>query len=157
NQNLLEFKIRRAKWLLAASRFEIQARRFGIAAKAYNPNQPREPAGTPIGGRWARIAQNAPRGRGTGFVSVGGRLLEATPAQEARLIIAEAQAREAVRKVQELDPRWRPTPSMAETVEGAISTAQAEAREAQLRLQELGRMGIGPGPFAGDSIPARSS
>lgn len=125
----IELSIRRFRWLDAANAFEAKARQLGIAIRAYSPEQPREPAGTPIGGRWARIAQNSPRGRGAALVSVGGRLLEATPAQEARLIISEAQAREAVHRVQELDPKWRPSPSISETVEGAISTAQAEARE----------------------------
>ncbi len=78
-----------------------------------------------------------------------------TGGQAARLAVAEARAREAIARVREFDPNWRPTPSIRDTVEGRITTAEAEAREAQGRLSELARVGIGPGPFAGESIQAR--
>jgi hypothetical protein len=41
--------------------------------------------------------------------------------------------------VRELDPNWRPTPSLTETIEGEIAAAEAEAREAEARLTELAR------------------
>jgi hypothetical protein len=77
------------------------------------------------------------------------------PGQAARLAAAEARAQDAIRRVREIDPTWRPTPSLRTTPEGEIATAEAEAREAEARLQEFARNGIGPGPFAGESIPAR--
>jgi hypothetical protein len=53
-------------------------------------------------------------------------------------------------EVRERAPDWRPTPSLRENVEGEI-----RAREAEARFRELQRVGIGPEPFAGESIPAR--
>jgi hypothetical protein len=52
-------------------------------------------------------------------------------------------------------PIWRPTPFLAQGVEGQIRGIEGEAREAQARFFELQRAGIGPGRFAGESIPAR--
>lgn len=63
--------------------------------------------------------------------------------------------RAALRRVRELDPKWRPRPSAYETVEGEIAANQAATREAQARLAELQRLGIGPGSFAKESQPAR--
>jgi hypothetical protein len=77
------------------------------------------------------------------------------PGQAARLAVAEARAQDAIRRVREIDPTWRPTPSLRTTPEGEIATAEAEAREAEARFQEFARNGIGPGPYAGESIPAR--
>ncbi len=99
----------------------------------------------------AQYAQKVPRRPVAGG---GGRGPE-SPAQSARLAAVEAQARDAIARVRELDPNWRPTPSFSETVEGQIASAQAETREAQARLSTLSRAGIGPGPYAGESIPAR--
>jgi hypothetical protein len=82
---------------------------------------------------------------------------EITPGQGARLTIAEARARDAIRRVREIDPNWRPTPSFKESAEGLIRTYESEAREAEARIAELARAGIGPGPFAGESIAARGS
>jgi hypothetical protein len=71
------------------------------------------------------------------------------------LAIAQARAHEAFARVRELDPNWRPRPSAYESVEGLIRTYEAEAAEAEARIVELARVGIGPGPFAAESIPAR--
>lgn len=158
-------QLHRLNWLLHARLVEAKLRDLERAVKAgFDPNQPRVPAGSGRpSGRWidggggAQIAQNFPRsGRGSGQVRLrGGQVVEATPAQEARLALAEAHAQAAIRRVQELDPDWRPTPSLTETVEGEIAAARAEALEAEARSAELGHIGIGNGPFAGESIPAR--
>ncbi|MDC7787597.1 hypothetical protein PQJ75_24375 [Rhodoplanes sp. TEM] len=117
----------------------------------FDPNQPRVPAGNPDGGRWtsgggggpaagddsqilsdatpdnewipgAQYAQAGPRGpRGTTPVLINGRVVSPTPAQAARLAVAQAQAEAAIARVQEYDPRWTPSPSAYETVEGLIS------------------------------------
>jgi hypothetical protein len=71
------------------------------------------------------------------------------------LAIAEARADEAIARVRERDPKWRPQPSFYDTVEGQIKALEAEAQEALARASELARVGIGPGPFACESIPAR--
>ncbi len=42
----------RLKWHVAALRFEIAMRRHALALKAFNPDQPRVPAGSSQGGQW---------------------------------------------------------------------------------------------------------
>jgi hypothetical protein len=144
----------------------------------FNPDQPRGPGGHPDGGQWTRDGRgtNDPRvvsdassdndwqpgrkyvnagRRSFGAIRIGGRMVEVSPAQGARLLAAEAKARDAAARVRELDPKWSPQPSAYESVEGLIRTYEAEATEAEARLTELARVGIGPGPFAAESIPAR--
>ena len=58
-------------------------------------------------------------------------------------------------RVHELDPNWKPTASEYQTVSGLIESYRADARQAQDRIVELSRIGIGPGPFAVESLPAR--
>ena len=78
---------------------------------------------------------------------------EPTLAQEVRLEIARASLQDVLRQVHVISPNWKPTPGLYETVEGEIANLEAQAREAQQYL--LPRVGIGPGPHAGESIPAR--
>jgi hypothetical protein len=84
-----------------------------------------------------------------------GRWPEATFGQQARFAASESQAQSAIRRVQEIDPRWQPPASMSEGIEGAILSNQAAIRQAEARLRELSSRGIGEGPFARESIPAR--
>ena len=102
----------------------------------------------------SRYAQNRTR-ETFARVGINGRVVETTPGQQARLTVVEAQARDAIRRVQELDPKWRPTPSAYESVEGLIEAYRGDTRQAEGRFSELQSAGIGPGPFAGGSIPAR--
>lgn len=148
--------------------------------RKFSSDQPRVPRGNPGGGQWtndgggnrpsdpriisdatpepvrsgAQYAQNRPRG-GFANVIINGQQVEPTPAQQARLAVIEAQARDAIKRVQELDPRWRPEPSAYESVEGLIGAYRADLRQAQDRISELQNIGIGPGLFAGESLPAR--
>lgn len=157
---------------------------FAFYEQKYRPDQPRVPAGNADGGQWTSEVGGGGIGSGSGNendprvfsdaspdpirpgaqyaqtvprrpVAGGGGRGPETPAQSARLAAVEAQARDAIARVRELDPNWRPTPSFSETVEEHIASAQAETREAQARLSALSRAGIGPGPYAGESIPAR--
>lgn len=140
--------------------------RGGLAAKAgFRPDQPRVPKGNPDGGQWTDEGSGArvipvqarpPGGRG-GPRRVGGRWRNVPPAQATQLAISNSRMRAAVQRVRELDPRWKPRPSAYETVEGEIAANRAAMREAEARLLELQRMGIGPGPYAKESLPARSS
>jgi hypothetical protein len=102
----------------------------------------------------AQYAQNRVRNPLT-TIRINGQQFELTPAQAARLAIAEARADFSTARVREIDPKWKPTQSWAQTPEGIIKAYNAEAREAQDRAYELSRQGIAPGPFAGESIPAR--
>lgn len=65
-----------------------------------------------------------------------------TPAQAARYEIAEALAKQALRRVRDRDPDWKPTPSLIETAEGAIRAREGELAEASARLRELLRDAI---------------
>jgi hypothetical protein len=99
--------------------------------------------------------QNRPRGSGGGTRQIAGRQVDITPAQATRLEISHAQMQAAIRRVRELEPRWKPRPSAYETVEGEIAANEAAARQALDRIFELQRRGIGLGPFAVESQPAR--
>jgi hypothetical protein len=82
-----------------------------------------------------RVAQARSGRRGRGSDT------EATPAQLARSDIAETQARAARRRVNEIDPEWKPSPSLTnpDSIEGQIARATAEGGEAEARLRELAR------------------
>lgn len=182
---VIRSQLLRLKWLTAATRFEIAMRRHDRALRRackanFNLDQPRDDYG-----RWTdegsdggaprndprvlsdaspdpvrpgqQYAQNRPRGSGTGSVIINGIETEPTPAQAARLTVVEAQAQAAIREVQALDPNWKPTPSAYSTVEGYIAASQADTQQARDRLSQLRSVGIGPGPFAGESIPAGES
>jgi hypothetical protein len=156
----------RFRYAIAANRVLLAGERFRRELKAgFHPNEPRIPAGNPgIGGQWTdeggvsarvvRVQSRGPRGEEPPE-RIAGRLFDATPAEEARLEISQAQMQAALRRVQQLDPNWKPRPSLYETIEGEITANEAATREAQDRLYELSRVGIGPGPFAVESQPAR--
>jgi hypothetical protein len=147
----------------------------------YDPSQPRVPKGHPDGGQWtlsqhgdstatilsdvtpenewipgARYAQaRDPKGRGGGPVRIGNNWFTPEPGQAVRLAVAHASQQNAIARVREIEPNWRPKPSAYENVEGLIRTYEAEARQAEARLGELASVGVCPGPFAAGSIPAR--
>jgi hypothetical protein len=132
-----------------ALRLEVCFLEMELALRAgFNPNQPRIPRGNPDGGQWtdgggsgtgsAQAQPISSRPRGSGTVRIGGRLIRATPAQQMRLVVSNARARAAERQVREIDPNWRPTPSLHETVEGAIAANERIVREAEARLGDLG-------------------
>lgn len=89
--------------------------------------------------------------------SIRGEPAEGRPAQEATLVAARAKLQEVLSQVQALDPNWKATPGLYETIAGEIADLEAQTREALNHLSELARIGIGPGPFAGQSIPARGA
>jgi hypothetical protein len=159
---------------LALAKAELWA-----ALKKYSPDQPRVPAGNPGGGQWtsdgenepandsrvvsdvtpdntaipgAQYAQNTRRGGG-GSILINGEWLDPTPAQAARLTVAEAQAQDALARVRNFDPYWQPAPGLYATIEGKISDLEAQAKEAKARLAELASVGIGPDPLPGTPYP----
>ena len=143
----------RLKEELTVLRSEIRQSK-ALPPSNYDPNQPRVPAGNDDGGQWTRVAGPG-GGRGP---SRTGRFPNATPGQQARLAVADARAQDALRRVREIDPNWRPNPGIYGTgIESEILKANDLAQAAQARVTELARVGIGPGPFAHDSIAARSS
>jgi hypothetical protein len=64
---VVERGLLRLRWLAATTRFEIalvrHERALKFAYKAYNPDQPRVPAGNPDGGQWSGGGDHAPRTR----------------------------------------------------------------------------------------------
>src|SRR5436190_1428778 len=120
----------------------------------FNPDQPRDDFGkwTDAGGD-KEGAGDAPK---PGLVSQpsamrrGGPRPPATPAQQARLAIASARAREAVSRVQQLDPHWRPqsltSRDNAADYEVMIRAKEAERQEAEARFMALSRAGQ-DGPY----------
>jgi hypothetical protein len=157
--------ILRLKSAIAAGRVLVAGWRLQYALKRNSRwhLQPRVPAGNSDGGQWTDggaegsviFVQNRPRGSGGGMGRIAGRQVDLTPAQATRLEISHAQMQAAIRRVQELEPRWKPRPSAYETVEGEIAANQGATRQALDRLAELQRVGIGPGVFAVESQPAR--
>ena len=148
----------------ALVRFYLAADQLREVLK-FNPNwssQPRVPAGNPDGGQWTdgggrviAVQARPPGPRGGAPRRIGGNWRDITPEQATRLEISHAQMQAAVRQVQRLEPRWKPRPSLYETVEGEIAANTAARREAENRYNELQRMGVAPGPFAVESQPAR--
>ena len=88
------------------------------------------------------VAQSIP-GSGSGGNRNNRTISDATPGQQFRLSNSQARAKEATRRVQELDPTWRPTPSLYEGAEGQIARNVAEARQAEARLREILPKGFG--------------
>jgi hypothetical protein len=174
NSTLLHhyFRLLQWDWYLFTTIMDLKFLELELARKAgFNPNQPRVPRGNPEGGQWTRVGggsgtsagrfggRYAParpaqlvssRPRGSGRVLVGGRLVEATPAQQARLTVSEARARAAERRVREVDPNWRPTPSLHESVEGAIAANERIVREAEARLAGHGRRVVDSARYANE-------
>lgn len=139
---------------LAAVRLDVALFRLHRALQKYDPGQPRVPAGQPTGGQWTGGGGSAELSASRRRIG-GGRYPSASPGQQARLAASQIQAERAIHRVREVDPRWRPSPSAYETIEGEIAANEAIVREAEGRFGELGRVGVGPGPFAVESIPAR--
>lgn len=129
----------------------------------FDPNQPRVPAGHPDGGQWTdsggdlvRVAQLGPRGSGQSRYQWPG----ATFGQQLRLIEATVRANIAVGRVRERERHWQPqasahTARSHSDIDAAIRAQEALVVEANGRHFEHMLFGIGPGPYAGRSIPAR--
>jgi HK97 family phage portal protein len=103
----------------------------------FGPGGPHAPDGTPVDPAQSR--------RPLRTVSARGRQYDVTSTeQETELIMSADRARQALDAVAELDPTWRPTPSLSDPVtpEGAIATFRAEAQEAEARLTFLQRGGV---------------
>src|SRR3954465_15690299 len=139
----------RIRLLFGMAQRSIRELRAARLLTRYNPNQQRVPTGNPRGGQWTsesggtglprtQWAQLRPRRVGGGSRLVGGRFVETTPGQEARLDVSAAEARALVREVQRHDPTWRPTPSIYEGIEGQILGNRSDAQQARTRLGALG-------------------
>ena len=129
---------------LAGERALIALMRIGlIEHKRFNPAQLRVPAGNPEGGQWtggdsgdaddnANLIQLINGGRRGG---------QGNAAREQYLRAQIDRAREAARRVRELEPDWKEPQSAYATrdVEGRIAHQEAVARAAEARLAEVTR------------------
>ena len=122
-----------------------QLRNLQRAVKAnFNPNQPRVPRGNPDGGEWTGTGGSGGRTR-VAQMPRGGRRIgsdaEGTAAEEALRVVEEAQAREAIRRVREIDPSWKPSDSLTDpnSAAGPIERARGQRQEAEDRLIELAK------------------
>ncbi|WP_342362836.1 hypothetical protein [Terrarubrum flagellatum] len=152
--------ISRVRCDMAAWEVRFALFRLMLAAKAYNPDQPRVPAGNPDGGQWtdggfhllkprhdpgrreAVEEQFAQQGssRFDPVVRLGNSWLGATSAQQSRLAASQAQAFGAVARARQADPSWRPEPAIfSEGVEGEIARNEALRSEAEAHLIGIGR------------------
>ena len=76
----------------------------------------------------------------TRSVRVFGRNYNATPSQETDLIFSASRAEAAARRVRELDPAWKATPTVSsQTADGAIAYYRGFAQEAEARIQVIER------------------
>ena len=80
------------------------------------------------------LAQARGRGRGGGFSGPG----EATPSQLDRLEDTARLAREAETRVREIDPSWKPEPTLVDpnNIEGRIARNESATRQANERYSE---------------------
>jgi hypothetical protein len=95
------------------------------------------------GARYAN-GNRPPSGPGLNPIRINGRWFQMEGGQASRLAEAQTRAENAIASVREREPKWRPTPSFAENVEGQIRAYEAEAKEAQARLRELVRLEFSP-------------
>ncbi len=102
-----------------------------------------------------RYAQGGNRRGGGGTIRINGQTVELLPGEAARLDIVRSRAQDAIARIRDIDPNWKPAPSAYQTVEGMIRAYEADAIQAQVRASELASQRLLPGPFAGESIPAR--
>ena len=139
--------------------------RWQYWCKAYNPNQPRVPAGNPDGGQWTKIgeasgrtdervisdalnnvvpgeryaARNERRGPGPFLRRIGNKTFRLSEDQALRFDTANREADQAIGRVQEIDPAWEPRHSLYEQdVEGQIRRSKELVLEAEAHLVELG-------------------
>jgi len=151
----------RVKSNLAFDRFLLGLKRQAEQRKAgFNPAQPRDDHG-----KWTDSGQTRDAGkdgrddraRSTDISAqrrIGPRP-PGTPAQHLRLDVATANAREAVARVQQLQPNWRPASATSfdnrSNMEVMIRAKEAEKREAEERYVALARSGHD------DSFPRRDA
>jgi hypothetical protein len=79
----------------------------------------------------ARYASKAhPPRRPGGPIQIGDRFFTPSYEQGIRLTMAEARAQDAIARVREFDPSWRPRQSVYESIEGLIRAHEADAQQA---------------------------
>ncbi|MCD0419676.1 hypothetical protein LOC51_20870 [Rubrivivax sp. JA1024] len=95
--------------------------------------------------------------RGGGIILINGQQFDLTLGQQARLILEQSRAQAAIARVREVNPSWSPPKSAYQSPEGLIRAYEADSVAAQARLTELAAKGAIPGPYRGESLPARGA
>jgi hypothetical protein len=134
-RSFADLKAIRLERRLAATGADRQQPRDFHARHGFDPNQPRVPAGNSDGGQWTSenaggqnemqiVSDATPDNRwkpGAQYAQARGRNsgpIRTEPGQAARLAAAQARAHDAIARVRECDPNWRPRPSVYESAEG---------------------------------------
>ncbi len=150
-----QLALHRAQLQHAQLRHEWALLRNELLGKSWE-DQPRVPPGSPEGGQWTSSeGQNEPRILSDATpdrIKPGDQLAQRqpprgpfpgpTPAQNARLAVTQMRADAAIRRVQEIDPNWRPRETsltVPNSIEGDIARAEARTEAAETRLRELAR------------------
>lgn len=145
-------------------KWEIAVQRFLLAGGA-SPRFSKRPTSIPRNRAFRQAMRTAAGGRIQGLQPIAPAERASTKPAHGAGVRSRSEpavdmwARENARRVREIDPAWRPRPSLTDpnSVEGAIRRAEGEAREAQDRLAELARARFGdnqgppldmPGPGA---------
>jgi hypothetical protein len=155
-QHEFEREVLRLRHDFAKLKLEYELRRF---QQKYSPDQPRVPAGNPDGGQWTSgggsgagrdIGRDSGRSRSTDFSAQARRAgpprAPTSVSREVYLDQLTARAEEAVSRVQQLDPNWRPpqsvmAPDRGENIEARIRAREDIVREADARFLALSRAG----------------
>lgn len=142
----------------------LEARTLALALKAgFRVDQPRVPAGNSDGGQWTdggpdvvRVSGRSgrPRQNNSGQLYIAGRWQNVSQAQSMIITVSYGRLQQALTAIRRIDPNWKPTPQLYETVPGYLRALEWNVREAQFRLFELTYPRIGPGPYATEWIPA---
>jgi hypothetical protein len=107
--------------------------RKALHPSGFDLDQPRTPAGNSDGGQWTRVAGPGARGG-----APRGQFPGAMPGQQARLAAAESRAKDAIHRVRQVDPKWRPRPSVSSTnIEGASPGPMASRQKQRRALRNL--------------------
>jgi hypothetical protein len=108
-----------------------------VVAPAASASGVRAPAATkPASDGRVRVAQAGPNSSAPRR-SILARFPEATPAQEVRWAVSNANAQGAIAKAEAAIPGYRPRPSLTETIEGEIARNEADARDAEIAIEEV--------------------
>ena len=141
----------------------LEARTLALALKAgYRANQLRVPRGYPEGGQWTvggerveRVSGGSgrPRQNNSGQLFIAGRWQNVSQAQSMTITVSYGRLQQNLTAIRRIDPNWKPTPQLYETVPGYLRALEWNVRETQLRLCELSGHRAGPGPFAAERVP----
>ena len=138
-------RLRSIRWLLLAAVVEETAPQSPTRGQSQFQSQPAARAARQSRRRRVDRHRRERRTDACRADAAGGRRIgsdaEGTAAEEALRVVEEAQAREAIRRVREIDPSWKPSDSLTDpnSAAGPIERARGQRQEAEDRLIELAK------------------